>query len=71
MDIKKKKINFINKRTNYEILFLLFHNLFFYPIFLASLKQITKRNNEIIPVKLKAIGVYSTKTLPNVKPIIE
>lgn len=37
----------------------------------ASLNPITKQRTEVMPTKLNEIGLYSTNTLPSVKPIIE
>ena len=39
--------------------------------FPASLNPIIKHKTEAMPTKLKEIGLYSTNTLPSVKPIIE
>ena len=82
MDFKKKKISFVGKRdrSKSDIIvgfrpvpftdnFLL--KWFVYPNLLASLKHIIKRRIEVIPLKSKVIGVYSTNILPKVKPIIE
>ena len=44
----------------------------FYPESLpASLKPIIKHRIEAMPTKLNESGLYSTSTLPSVKPIIE
>ena len=37
----------------------------------ASINPIIKHRTEAIPTKLNEIGLYSTNTLPSVKPIIE
>ena len=44
----------------------------FYPESLpASLNPIIKHKIEAMPTKLNESGLYSTSTLPSVKPIIE